>query len=429
MPSESAAVADPVSGTGGGAALPAGLADEIRRRVLEEPGLVRLTQVSRSGGRSCRISLRPVMLRGERLWQEERVREGRTAVRNLDAAAAAKALQRLLDERGARELHLVTAAGDLHARGTRKGRLLVSRSRPQERDVAAAPAHDRAKEQPLDAFDSSAFLRVTGLAGGDNRVRASMRGKWTQVNEFLRVVANLVGDATPEPLDIVDCGCGRAYLSLATYLYLAQVRGCRVRLRGIDRNPETIAACNRMAQDLGVDEYVRFAAGDVATCTPDIRPRLVLSLHACDTATDEALGRGVGWGSEWLLCAPCCQHDVQRQMPPYTGPLRGLLRHGILRERLADLLADTFRAQILRILGYRVRVVEFVSPDATARNLLLRAESGIQPGQPEAVAEYLALRDHWAVTPPLERLLSERLSRHLAPAGAPAPPAPPGSGS
>jgi len=145
---------------------------------------------------------------------------------------------------------------------------------------------------------------------------------------------------------------------------------------------------------------------------------MVVSLHACDTATDEALARGVEWKARYIVSAPCCQHELQKTIGK-TGAnaermFAGLLRHGILRERLCDLLTDSFRALILRILGYRVQVVEFVSPDATARNILLRAEYGVKSGQPQPVSEYLDLRDGWGVTPWLETRLAGVLSRHLS---------------
>ena len=149
---------------------------------------------------------------------------------------------------------------------------------------------------------------------------------------------------------------------------------------------------------------------------------MVVSLHACDTATDEALARGVEWKARYILSAPCCQHELQKTVgkagagnPPAAERMfAGLLRQGILRERLCDLLTDAFRALILRILGYRTQVVEFVSPDATARNILLRAEYGVKSGQPQAVSEYLDLRDGWGVTPWLETRLADVLSKHLS---------------
>ena len=149
---------------------------------------------------------------------------------------------------------------------------------------------------------------------------------------------------------------------------------------------------------------------------------MVVSLHACDTATDEALARGVEWKARYILSAPCCQHELQKTVgktgdgnPPAAERMfAGLLRQGILRERLCDLLTDAFRALILRILGYRTQVVEFVSPDATARNILLRAEYGVKSGQPQPISEYLDLRDGWGVTPWLETRLTDILSKHLS---------------
>ncbi len=391
------------------------LVGEIRRRVLDEPGLMRVTQVARRGGQVRRVSLRPLQLKGVRQFQQESTAGGRIVVRNLDPVEAGAAVAQILDQKGARELHLVTAAGDLHVRVTRKGKVLLSRSKPLARTVEEAPAHDHVKHQPLQAFDADILLRVIGIADGEGRIRASMRGKYDQVNEFLRLFDAIVAERAADagPLVLADCGCGKAYLTLAAYFYLTRRHGLDVQVRGIERNAELVATARRMAEDLGVAREVQFLAEDLATCHLAERPEIVVSLHACDTATDEALARAVEWGSRVILCAPCCQHELQDELKG-GGPMRAVLRHGILRERLADMLADTFRAQMLRILGYRVTVMEFVAPEATARNLLLRAEYSGKPGQSQAVGEYLDLRDWWQVRPCLENRLGERLGRYLA---------------
>ncbi|MEI8243096.1 MAG: SAM-dependent methyltransferase [bacterium] len=389
------------------------LAAEVRRRVFDEPGLMRLTQVARRGGTVKRTSLRPLQLKGVRQFQVETAEGGRVSVRNLEAPDAVPVVERLLDQKGARELHLVTASGDLHIRVTRKGKELVSRSKPLAREVDESPAHDHVKRQPLQSFDADALLRVTGIADADGRIKPSMRGKYDQINEFLRLFDGIVAERPAgAPLLLADCGCGKAYLTFAAYFYLARRYDLDVQVRGIERNTELVETVRRMAEDLGVARDVQFLAEDLATCRLAERPEVVMSLHACDTATDEALARAVEWGSRVILCAPCCQHELQGDMNG-GGPMRAVLRHGILRERLADILADTFRAQILRILGYRVNVMEFVSPEATARNLMLRAEYAVKPGQQQAIGEYLELRDLWQVKPCLETRLASRLERHL----------------
>lgn len=393
--------------------LPPELAGEIRRRVFDEPGLMKVTQTLRRGGALFRVSLRPVEIRGERKFQGEMVDAGRTKVKNFDEGRAREGLEEMLAQAGARELHLTTASGDLHVRVTKKGRVLQSRSGKLAREVEAAPAHDRAKSRPLDAFPSGPLLRALGIADGDGRVKASMRGKLDQVNAFLRVADEaLAGWEGGKPLNLVDCGCGRAYLTLAAYAYLTEARGLDVRVCGIDRRPDIVATARRLAEDLDLADRVTFLEGDIDSARPPFEPDALLSLHACDTATDAALARGVEWNCRHLLCAPCCQHELHKSIAP-GGPLRGMLRHGILRERLADLLTDTFRAQILRILGYRVQVVEFVSSEATARNILIRAESSLKGGAGAAVSEYLDLRDFWKVTPWLETRLKGLLGKYL----------------
>ena len=401
------------------------LAEEIRARVLGD-GFMKLVQSVRRNGKAFRISLRPVLIGGETRYQAEMNDEGHVRVKNFDANGAAEGLEEIIAQKGARDLHLMTASGDLHVRVTRKGHVHVSRSAEMDR-VAQVQPHDRVKNLPLTSFDSSTLLRVIGLADGEGRVRASMRGKYDQVNEFLKVIEDVVkGDErreTGEEFVVVDCGCGKAYLTLALYFYLTQtLKFPKVRVIGVDRRADVIAAAQKMAQQLDVPDQVQFVTSELSTFNfqlstfdPQLStPDMVISLHACDTATDEALARGVEWGSRYIVSAPCCQHELQKVIGPQSdAAFAGVLRHGILRERLCDILTDSFRAMILRVLGYRTQVVEFVSPDATARNILLRAESGARGGQSGAVSDYLNLRDYWHVTPWLETRLASRLEPHL----------------
>ncbi|MGN0832375.1 MAG: class I SAM-dependent methyltransferase [Kiritimatiellia bacterium] len=396
---------------------------EIRARVLGE-GCMKIVQTVRRNGKTFRISLRPVEIGGERKFQAEMTDDGRVQVKNFDANAAAAGLEEIIAQRGAREMHLMTAKGDLHVRVTRKGRVLVTRSDEMSRVVTVRP-HDRVKKLPLTSFDSAALLRAIGLADGSGQVRASMRGKYDQVNEFLKVVGETVGGRRPpeaaSAFTVVDCGCGKAYLTLSLYFYLTQaLRFPDVRIVGVDRRADVVAAARELARRLDVADRVVFVEADLAEFElkaglPDqAEPRvdMVVSLHACDTATDEALARGVEWKARYVLSAPCCQHELQKTLGD-GGAFAGLLRQSILRERLCDLLTDSFRAMIMRILGFKTQVVEFVSSEATARNVMLRCEYGVKPGQPGPVGEYLDLRDYWKVTPWLETRLAKYLGRYF----------------
>ena len=398
------------------------LRDEIRARVLGE-GFMKIVQSVRRNGRSFRIAMRPVEIGGVRKMQAETVDEGRVQVKNLDDAAAASGLDDVLSQKGARDLHLMTAQGDLHVRVTRKGHVLVSRSAELSRKVVVQP-HDRVKRTPLASFDSAALLRAIGLADGEGKIRASMRGKYDQVNEFLKVVGETVSQdagrhAPSDCFTVVDCGCGKAYLTVALYHYLVHSLGMQsVRVVGIDRRADVVASAKSIAEQLDVADSVRFVQTDLsdarlADVTDASRVDMVISLHACDTATDEALAKGVEWKARYVLAAPCCQHELQKALAAGcgAGDFSGLLRQPILRERLCDILTDSFRAMIMRILGFRTRVVESVDGEATARNIMLKCEYGVKPGQSAPVGEYLALRDYWKVVPWLETRLSGQLEK------------------
>lgn len=394
------------------------LKEEIRSGVLEQ-GFMKIVQSVRRGGAQFKISIRPVEIGGVRRFQAEMTDDGRVSVKNFDADGIAAGLDELISQKGARDLHLMTAKGDLHVRVTKKGHVLVSRSSEMNRKVELRP-HDRVKNLPLTAFDSAAFLRAASLADGEGRIKASMRGKYDQVNEFLKVVGETLASRPADggkTFTVVDCGCGKTYLTVALYLYLTRVIGMGdVCVYGVDRRADVIAAADRMARSLDLAGKVVFVESDLAAFAPpnaDRRADMVVSLHACDTATDEALAKGVEWKARYILSAPCCQHELQKTLAD-AGAFRGLMRQSILRERLCDILTDGFRAMIMRILGFKTQVVEFVSSEATARNIMLKCEFCVKPGQAGPVSEYLDLRDYWHVVPWLETRLEPILKRHLS---------------
>ena len=425
------------------------LKEEIRARVLGE-GFMKLVQTVRRNGKVFKIAMRPVEIGGVKKFQAEMTDDGQVQVKNLDANAAAEGLEEIIAQRGARDLHLMTAKGDLHIRMTKKGHAHVSRSAEMDRVVVVKP-HDRVKKVPLTEFDSAALLRTIGITDGEGRIRASMRGKYDQVNEFLKVVKETVGerkvavgsgsgtadaqDSTnrESPFRVVDCGCGKAYLTISLWFYLSEVLKIQnVQVIGIDRRNDVIEAAKKMAASLDLADKVLFFEADLTTFDLSTVPLplstanspnsvdMVVSLHACDTATDEALARGVEWKARYILSAPCCQHELQKVLGNgergkgnVADEFSGLLRQSILRERLCDILTDSFRAMILRILGFKVQVIEFVSSEATARNIMLKCEYGVKPGQPGPVSEYLNLREYWKVTPWLETRLAKNLEKHL----------------
>jgi hypothetical protein len=244
------------------------LKEEIRARVLGE-GFMKVVQSVRRNGKQFKISLRPVEIGGERKFQAEMNDDGHVQVKNLSVNAAAQGLEEIIAQRGARDLHLITSKGDLHVRVTRKGRVQVSRSAQMDR-VVSVQGHDRVKKLPLTSFDSTALLKALGIADGEGKIKAGMRGKYDQVNEFLKVVKDTLAGFEPSnerPFTVVDCGCGKAYLTVSLYFYLLHSLGFeQVRVIGIDRRLDA-----RLEEGM-VEEIRGLIDGTHPALAPDHRP-------------------------------------------------------------------------------------------------------------------------------------------------------------
>jgi SAM-dependent methyltransferase len=387
-------------------ALDAALAG-LRPLLLDQQQLVSAVAAGRrrnTAVRWRRVELRPVELSSGRLLQVTAYddRQAHTANRAYDGDAATTVDELLSEPFGT--WHVKTVEETVQLRVTKKGLAQVHRSAATT--AAHRQAHDRAKPHLLDPGDP--LFDVIG--GGAAKRR--------QVDAFLRSADAVLDPArlTHRPVRVVDLGCGHAYLTFAAYRWLTGVRNLPVDLIGVDVRAVSRERNTAIAQKLGWSEQVRFVAATIADA-PIEAADVVLALHACDTATDEALARAVRWRAPVLLAAPCCHHDLQRQLANGTTPHPYVLatRHGILRERLGDVLTDALRSALLRMLGYRVDVVEFVGSEHTSRNLLLRATFTGTPASAEAVEEYCTLTSDWGVRPALERLLATELATVLPP--------------
>jgi len=386
----------------------------VRKTVLDEETFLGLTLSKRLREDATpwkKIRLRPVLIKGRREIQFSYF-DGK---KNITKNFAGDEIQRELDEVLAisfSQIHVQSTSGDTHVRTTRKGKVLLTRGKPSSQRKAPVLLHNRVKRYPLAADAPDPFLRTIGVMNTQGKVRASMWRKFRQINEFLRIVEQTLprSDGASQPIQIVDCGCGSAHLTFAAYHYVNHTCRLPAHVVGIDTNRELIDRCHRLRDTLGWPG-LQFHVSSIADFAPSVPPDMVLSLHACDTATDEAIAQGILWESRVILAAPCCQHEFHRQLN--TPLLRPLLRHGVLRERLADLLTDAFRALVLRIMGYRTRVIEFVSPEYTSKNLMIRAEKGLRPGDAAYLQEYRDLKVFWNVSPVIEELLGEEIQRFL----------------
>jgi hypothetical protein len=273
-------------------------------------------------------------------------------------------------------------------------------------------AHDKKKERLLDAADP--FLREVGISDASGQIKPSKRDKYRQVEEFLRLLAPTLNNAieagqinkpsSSNPLTIVDLGCGHAYLTFATHQYLRSI-DMNVKVIGIDVRTASRDRNNEIAKKLGITDSIEFRAEEIAETTL-VQADVAIALHACDTATDDAIAWAVKADAKLMMIAPCCHHVIQSQLAESPEPWSLITRHGIMRERLGDLLTDSLRMQILKLRGYRVEAIEFIGGEHTPRNLMIRAVKTGAPVEGIEATRYEEMIAAWKVKPALARLLN-----------------------
>jgi hypothetical protein len=396
------------------AADPPSLPGDIVEALLDPSSLVRAVAAGRRRGQPApvpeRVDFRVVRVKSGPALQMDQRTGPRIVTVNLPYADPGR-IRAVLAEvlrRPYASWRVETTQHTMQVRVTRKGRPLVHVAAATGPARAAAgdlarPRHDRVKQRLIDPDDP--LFTVLGADAGKRR----------QVDAFLRSLdvtlrrAAKAGALPAGPLRMVDLGCGNAYLTMAAHRFVAAARPGSTTV-GIELRDDLVARSTDRAGRAGL-AGLTFTAGTIADCVLEAAPHIVLALHACDTATDEALAAAVGWAAPVILAAPCCHHDLQRQIaegPSGAGDLRPITRFPILRERFADLLTDALRAGELRRHGYRVEVVEFVESAHTPRNVLIRAIRTAVAADPVQSAQLDALARSWAVTPALTRLLAGR---------------------
>jgi len=391
--------------------------EAVRRLITEMilgPDFLRATFGGAVRGTSpapwVRVVVRPVILRGTRHLQFSYFDEKKCFTKNYTGPEVAPRLGEVVDA-GFAGIHLSTRAEEIDVRTSKKGKIAVGR-RPVNRPAdAGEDSHNRVKDLPLPEGRADRLLEALGISTREGRVRPTMRAKYTQVNEFLKLLEHVLDDAglrsLGRPVEILDCGCGSSHLTLAAHHYLNDVLGIAARITGVDVNEELIRKSADRAARLG-NGGVAFACGPISSV--DAKPDVVLALHACDTATDDAIAAGVRLGAEAIVVAPCCHHELADQLAGRGKD--ALLRHGLLLGRQADLVTDALRAAALETAGYRVDVIEFVAAEHTAKNVMLRAVRAPSPQRAaRAAAEYAELRDRYGVDPAIGRLLDVTGSR------------------
>ena len=403
--------------------LPQALAG-LRHALLDSEGLVRAVASGRRKGQPPahvqgrdirRVELRYVDLKSGRHLQITSYDETQAHTGNVALGSEAETRVDGLLKEPFGNWHVDTTTQTHQVRVTKRLEAIVH-TRDRTEPQVVERGHDRDKQRLLAEDDP--VLVALGISDAQGRIKPTRQAKYRQVEEFLRLLDSSITEALAkghlreptdaDPLRIVDLGCGNAYLTFAAQRFLSHERSLPVRVTGVDVKQQSADHTTSVAATLGID--ADFVVGTIGEATLPRPPDVVLALHACDTATDDALARAVEWGTGLVLAAPCCHHDIAAQLRTAAtpAPYALLTRHGILRERFADTLTDALRASILRLVGYRVDVVEFVESAHTPRNTMLRATSTgtraiVTSG--DVREEYDDLVATWGVTPKLAELV------------------------
>lgn len=277
------------------------------------------------------------------------------------------------------DAHLYTKQTDISGRAFGNGKVKWKTKPPTK--AAAAPAkHNREKQYLIPANQPCAFLAEIGVMTPTGQVRSTMSAKFRQINRYLEFIDDILPSLPPDGvIRVVDFGCGKSYLTFALHHFLTATHRRKVHITGLDLKADVIAHCADVASRLNC-EGLEFRAGEIATYQPEGPVDLAISLHACDTATDDALAAAIRWNCRVIFAVPCCQHEIHRHLRPDSIP--GLTDFGLIRERFAALATDALRAQCLESAGYKTQMLEFIDLEHTPKNILIRAVKRTDPDEP-----------------------------------------------
>ena len=355
-----------------------------------------------------KIRVRPLEKKGELYFQLESFTKTQAFHENLTAEDACRKIAGVMERFG--QMQIETVGEECTVLVSKKGKVTVRRKKRKTEARPADRSHNRKKHYILEEGVPVPFLRDLGVMTEDGKIMRTKTDKFRQINRFLEFIEDILPRLEKgRELTILDFGCGKSYLTFAMYHYLHELRGYDIRIIGLDLKKDVIDHCGKLAEKYGYDKLT-FLVGDIADYDGVDRVDMVVTLHACDTATDYALAKAVGWGAEVILSVPCCQHELNAQFAARDGcaeVLAPVMDYGLLRERFAALATDGLRAKYLEREGYETQVLEFIDMEHTPKNILLRAvKTGRKDGR--AAEEIRKCIEFLGAAPTLGRLLDHK---------------------
>lgn len=379
---------------------------KLLSRMLEEEELLFAVfgNVRKKSLECKKVTIRPVMIKEERAYQAEYHFSDKVTHENMTPNEAEALFERLLSTQY-KQLNIFAKDGDYTILANKLQNVKIIRKNPTRADIDLS--HNKERVYIIPEGRPCDFLIRLGVMTADGQIVPKHRNKFRQINRFLEIVEDCLPLLPPEPT-IIDFGCGKSYLTFALYYYLNILKSYNATLVGLDLKEDVIRFCNEVAKDLAYDA-LQFKIGDISDYGSDVNADMVVTLHACDTATDFALIKAVAWEAKVVLSVPCCQHELFSQL---SNPSQmDILKHGILKDRFAAILTDALRALKMEECGYRVSMVEFTSLEHTAKNIMLRClKISVKDKQKQAAAEKKARKEFadlcafWNVDPTIAQL-------------------------
>lgn len=342
---------------------------QLLEKNLNENTLRAVVSNRRSNQVSQKLVFRPFMEKNKLMFQREEYANNQVFHENMDKETAVEQICTFL-EKDYKQLDLLCEQSSFSALVNKKGKSNIKENKNQIAKKIDL-SHNRKKRYILDTDEVIPFLVDLGVQTKEGKIVDKKYKKYKQINRFLEFVKDVLPELPKDrPVKIIDFGCGKSYLTFAVYYYLHIMNGRDVEMIGLDLKKDVIAHCNRMAEKY---EYtsLHFLEGDISTYDGADSADMVITLYACDVATDFALDKAVHWNAKVILSVPCCQHELNAQIE--NDMLEPLLKYGILKERFAALLTDALRANLLEQNGYEVQILEFIDMEHTPKNLLIRA--------------------------------------------------------
>lgn len=362
-----------------------------------------------------KIKARPLEKKGELFFQLESFTRTQAFHENLSGTDACRRLTEYMGQFG--QMQIETVQEECTVLVSKKGKVTIKRKRRQKAAAPADRSHNRKKHYILEEGIPVPFLQDLGVMTEEGKIVRTKTDKFRQINRFLEFVEDILPRLDKgRELTILDFGCGKSYLTFAMYYYLHDLKGYDIRIIGLDLKSEVIAHCGKLAKKYGY-EKLTFLEDDIADYDGVDQVDMVVTLHACDTATDYALAKAVGWGAEVILSVPCCQHELNAQFAEdreqtkeqteRESCLAPVMDYGLLRERFAALATDGLRAKYLESVGYETQVLEFIDMEHTPKNILIRAVKSGKENE-KAAEEIKKCIQFLGVSPTLGRLLGNK---------------------